>query len=194
MRDLRFVPTAGGQIASRHSIPATDVDSTASAFPTTPSPVSGRNSMIKRISEAELHGEYVLQERSRAAVLTFGAGLAGSILCIVVFFLTMDFLAKVQSRVDYVNANRLQLTLDEREAIRKEIDELAITFFRYGTPLFLTANALWIIGGYAWTIDLKRQPSNRFLRRLGGLLVLLTAGACGTAWFLLIRLSMQFQE
>ena len=147
--------------------------------------------MIKKITESDLTNEYLQQNRSHAALVAFGAGLAGAIVCVILFLMTERFLSGLQSLATEFNENQGNLTFEERIKITTEIDERAAEFFRIGTPLFLTANALWIIGAYAWTFDLRRNPSNRFVWRLGGLLVTITALACGLAWFLLIRLYLQ---
>ena len=146
---------------------------------------------MKRITEAELHNEYLQRGNSKAAWLTFGAGFAGAILCVVVFFLFDQFLSDVKKLADYANENRFELPPAKIDEIKKEIDDRTIAFSKIGIPLFLVANICWIIGGFSWSIDLKRNPTNQFIWKLGGIMVLVTAVACGIAWFLLIRLNMQ---
>lgn len=146
---------------------------------------------MKKITEAQLYDEYLLRDKSKAAYLTFGSGLAGAILCIVVFFMTERFLKDAKTMSDDFNQRWFEMTPEERSQHREAYNAMANRFSKIGIPLFLSANALWIIGAYAWSQDLRRNPSNKLIWKLGGILVLLTAISCALAWFLLIRLYMQ---
>lgn len=147
---------------------------------------------MKVISESELYAsQNVLQDKSKSAVVTFWSGLAGTVLAAVVSYMTVQTLNELQSMADKAQTEQMEMTPAERIELKEKFNETAEAYFRIAVPLFLATNVLWIIGGYAWSFDLGKNPSNKFLWKTGGVLVLTTATACAIAWFLLIRLYLQ---
>ena len=83
---------------------------------------------MKRISAEELHGDFSLQVRSRAAQVTFGCGLVGVLLCLVVVTMTERFLTEVKQMVDEADEKRFEMTLDEQILFKEKIDKKTLSF------------------------------------------------------------------
>lgn len=145
---------------------------------------------MKKITEAELSNQYSLQAPSRTAIITFVCGLAGLLVCIVIFVLVQRYLAEMKQIVLDSKAN-MEMNPDERI----ELNELAYrkteAFGNVAIPLFLAANLLWVGGGFSWSFGLYREPSNKSLWKMGGILVLITAATCCLWWFYLISRYLQ---
>ncbi|MEC9091433.1 MAG: hypothetical protein VX438_01920 [Planctomycetota bacterium] len=140
---------------------------------------------MKTITEAELTQQYSLQPKSRTAMITFVCGLSGLILCIVLFILVQRYFSEMQQIIADSKAN-LEMNPNERIELNELVFRKTEAFGNLAIPLFLAANFLWIGGGFSWSFDLYRQPSNASLRKIGGILVLITAATCCLWWAYLI--------
>lgn len=143
---------------------------------------------MKKITEADLFRENVLQDKSRAAVVVFSCGLLGILSCLVTFWLTANFIDKLVKLEKMAAEKRFEMTPDDRLKLQEKANQMTESFFQYASPLFLSANFLWIIGGYAWSFDLRKNISNKLIWKLGGILVLINACVCVIAWVWMIRM------
>ena len=139
---------------------------------------------MKQISESELKAGFSLESRSNVAWFTFSCGLAGVIISLIILGLLQNYFTEMKELLDEADGRLISPELknqvdNKTEAFGKLVAEVLF-------PLFLTANLLWVAGGFAWAYDFKRNPRNRFLWKTGGLLVLLTAATCCLWWAFLI--------
>lgn len=145
---------------------------------------------MKRISEAELSSDFSLHTQSRAAYVTFFCGLGGVICCLAIYLLLQNYVSELNEMKKNAKSP-YDMTPDERYAFYASIIQKAQAVSNIAFPVFLSANLLWIIGGFAWSFDLRREPANRGLWKSGGLLVVITAGICCVGWYYLISRYLQ---
>ena len=142
---------------------------------------------MKKISEAELNSEFSLEHASKQATLTFWCGIAGAVSCVVIFVLFRNYWTSIQSMIAEKTENGSIIAYDARIEINQAITEKTIAMNQIVLPMFMGANFAWIVGGFAWSFDIGKRPSNRNKRLIGSVLVVATAPVCCDWWYWLLR-------
>ena len=74
---------------------------------------------MKVISESELYNsQNVLQDKSKAAIVTFSCGLAGAILAAIVSYMTVETINELTELANHATINQQKMTPAERIALK----------------------------------------------------------------------------
>lgn len=141
---------------------------------------------MKKITEAELKSDFSLDHISKQASLTFWCGIAGAISCAVLIVMFANYMNSIETFIDAKKKDASIASYQTRIEINQFITEKTIAFNQIALPLFMGANFAWVVGGFAWSFDIGKRPSNARMRLIGSILVLLTAAVCCYLWYLLI--------
>lgn len=142
--------------------------------------------ILKKISEAELKSDFSLEQNSKQASLTFWCGIAGAISCAVLIVLFINYINSIESLIDEKKKDASIGSYEARIEINQFITEKTIAFNQIALPLFMGANFAWVVGGFAWSFDIGKRPSNAGVRRIGAILTFSTAATCCYLWYLLL--------
>ena len=141
---------------------------------------------MKYVTEKELNKEFSLYQTSKLALTILVCGVLGALCCVIVFLSYLRLFQETKRDLERMS-NLPRLSIEERIAFEEANEERSKSFSRLAVPLFLIANAAWVIGGAIWLYDKKRPTEYPRLKMIGSLLVFATGVICGAWWFILYR-------